>query len=140
MNLLPARPDQADVLARLDYSLAFSAHWSSENWQTELAQPMARIWVAWEGEKIVGFIALRGAAGQWELLNMGVAAAYQHRGIATSLLGHALETLSGQITLEVSTANVAAQALYRKVGFVKLGVRKRFYQDGTDALIMGNIE
>lgn len=140
MNIIPATVAQAEILAALDNSVPFSAHWNVQNWQDELAQPAARIWCAQEGGQITGFIALRGAAGQWEMLNVAVAPAQQRQGIGTALLRHALTALgNAQITLEVSTANLAAQALYRKMGFVVLGVRPKFYQDGTDALIMGNV-
>ena len=141
MNITPATAPQAAVLAALDNSVAFSAHWSVANWQAELAQPAARIWCAQDGGQLVGFIALRGVAGQWELLNVAVAADHQRQGIATALMQHALAALHNEpITLEVSTANQAAQTLYQKAGFVVLGVRKQFYQDGSDALIMGNVQ
>ena len=40
-------------------------------------------------------------------------------------------------TLEVRKSNVVAQNLYVSLGFIKLGVRKRYYEDnGEDALIM----
>lgn len=140
MNILPATAAQAEILATLDNCVAFSAHWSVQNWQAELAQPAARIWCAQQDGQLVGFIAVRGAAGQWEILNLAVAPAQQRQGIATALLRHALDTLgTAHITLEVSTANPAAQALYRKMGFVVLGVRPKFYPDGSDALIMGNV-
>lgn len=140
MNITLATAAEAEILAALDNSVPFSAHWSVENWQSELAQPAARIWCAQEGGQVVGFIALRGVAGQWELLNVAVAADHQRQGIATALLRHALAFIAtAHITLEVSTANQAAQALYQKAGFVVLGVRKQFYKDATDALIMGNV-
>ncbi len=140
MNIFPATSAQAEILAALDNSVPFSAHWSVQNWQDELAQPAARIWYAQQDGLLVGFIALRGAADQWELLNLAVAPAQQHQGIATALLRCALNALGAvQITLEVSTANQAAQALYQKAGFVVLGVRKQFYKDGDDALLMGNV-
>lgn len=140
MNILSATAAQAEVLAGLDNCVPFSAHWNVQNWQDELAQPAARIWCAQQDGQLTGFIALRGAAGQWELLNLAVAPAQQRQGIGTALLCHALDALGAvQITLEVSTANQAAQALYQKAGFVVLGVRKQFYKDGTDALIMGNV-
>lgn len=140
MNILSATAAQAEILAALDNCVPFSAHWSVQNWQDELAQPAACIWCAQQGGQLTGFIALRGAAGQWELLNLAVAPAQQRQGVGTALLRHALEVLGTvQITLEVSTTNQAAQALYQKAGFVVLGVRKQFYKDGTDALIMGNV-
>ncbi len=140
MNITVATAAEAGILTALDHCVPFSAHWSLQNWQEELAQPAARIWCAQDGGQLVGFIALRGAAGQWELLNIAVNPNRQRQGIATALMRQALAALGMvQITLEVSTANQAAQALYQKMGFVKLGVRKEFYKDGSDALIMGNV-
>lgn len=41
------------------------------------------------------------------------------------------------ITLEVRAGNHAAQEMYKKLGFVTVGLRKKYYQDnGEDALIM----
>ena len=140
MNILPATVTQAELLATLDNCVAFSAHWNVQNWRDELAQPAACILTAQQEGKLVGFVALRGAAGQWELLNIAVAPDHQRQGIATALMRQALAFIgNAQITLEVSTANQAAQALYQKMGFVVLGVRPKFYKDGTDALIMGNV-
>ena len=43
----------------------------------------------------------------------------------------------GYLTLEVRRSNTAAQSLYRKLGFVEVGCRKRYYADtGEDALVM----
>lgn len=41
------------------------------------------------------------------------------------------------VTLEVRVTNTAAQQLYAKLGFVEVGLRKRYYHDnGEDALLM----
>ena len=40
-------------------------------------------------------------------------------------------------TLEVRKSNVTAQNLYKSLGYVSVGVRKRYYEDnGEDALLM----
>ena len=40
------------------------------------------------------------------------------------------------MTLEVRKTNLIAQGLYRKLHFIQLGVRKRYYEDnGEDALL-----
>ena len=140
MIILPATFLQANLLAQLDVSRSFSAHWTLEQWMAELAQPAARIWYAAEGGKVIGFIALRGAAGQYELLNLAIAADQCRQGKGRLLLAHAINELKKggveEITLEVSSANLPAQALYRQAGFVVVGVRKNFYKDGSDGLIM----
>ena len=41
------------------------------------------------------------------------------------------------MTLEVRTSNMPAQAVYRKLGFQNEGIRKNYYEDtGEDAIIM----
>ncbi len=41
------------------------------------------------------------------------------------------------VTLEVRVTNTAAQQLYTKLGFVEVGLRRRYYHDnGEDALLM----
>ena len=138
MNILPATVSQAESLSALDRSVPFSAHWSTEDWKSELAQPMAKIWYAQVDGQVVGFIALRGVIDRYELLNLAVGGNWQRQGIATALLSHAFSALgSVRVSLEVSKNNLPAQLFYRKEGFENLGVRKQFYTDGSDALIMG---
>jgi len=65
------------------------------------------------------------------LLNLTVAPAFRRQGWATLLLS-ALATWSrGQqatsLWLEVRQSNVGALALYERVGFKQVGVRKRYY-------------
>jgi len=39
--------------------------------------------------------------------------------------------------LEVRRSNLVAQSMYKKLGFIELGYRKRYYEDnGEDALLM----
>ena len=140
MNIFPATIEDSEVLSVLDRSRPFSAHWTRLNWQEELAQACSRVWCAEKDGEIVGFIALRGAAGQYEILNVAVAADQSRLGIASALVKYALVCLAkqgtAQITLEVSASNQPAQGLYRKMGFNVVGVRKHFYKDGSDGLIM----
>ena len=41
-----------------------------------------------------------------------------------------------RMTLEVRVSNITAIKLYEKFGFVTLGVRPKYYENGEDALIM----
>jgi ribosomal-protein-alanine N-acetyltransferase len=43
---------------------------------------------------------------------------------------------AGALFLEVAGANAAARALYARMGFRDVGRRRRYYADGTDALVM----
>lgn len=141
MNIRLALPTESIILFNLDNAQTFSAHWSEVDWQSELAHPSARVWCALTNGKIVGFVCVRGAAGQYEITNLAVDPGYTRQGIGRALLAHAVEELHamgvGQVTLEVSSANEPARALYQNDRFVMLGTRKKFYKDGSDALILG---
>jgi ribosomal-protein-alanine N-acetyltransferase len=53
------------------------------------------------------------------------------------MIDKAVEAGAREITLEVRASNHAAQALYRSMGFVVVGVRKHYYYDnGEDAILM----
>jgi ribosomal-protein-alanine N-acetyltransferase len=66
---------------------------------------------------------------------------YRRHGLGGLLMVHLLEEAillgAEEATLEVRVSNVAAQRLYEKLGFVKVGLRKKYYSDNQeDALIM----
>ena len=69
---------------------------------------------------------------------IGVEPAYQGSGIGRRLLDELLAFADGSVVfLEVRTDNAAAIALYESVGFVRMGVRKRYYRvSGADAYTM----
>lgn len=140
MTLQPVPAGHAPLLAALDKSRPFSAHWSVQDWQAELAQAASAVWGAYVDGKLVGFVSMRGAAGMYEITNLAVAAGSCRQGIGRQLVQRALQGLSGHITLEVSVQNVPAIGLYEQAGFTRQGVRKQFYADGSDALIMGIVQ
>jgi ribosomal-protein-alanine N-acetyltransferase len=75
---------------------------------------------------------------EYEIHTIGVDPAYQGKGIGRAMLEKLLVIAEGgAIFLEVRTDNVAAITLYESVGFVTMGVRKRYYRiSGADAYTM----
>lgn len=70
-----------------------------------------------------------------EILNIAVARAFRRKGIATLLLRRALA--SGAVHfLEVRESNTAAQTLYRKLGFVEIGIRPKYYAHPEETAIV----
>ncbi|MXP65485.1 GNAT family N-acetyltransferase [Roseomonas sp. M0104] len=87
-----------------------------------------------------GFILVRAAADEAEVLTLAVLPAARRQGVGRALLDAALGVAEAagarQMFLEVSTANPAARALYAAAGFVEVGRRRRYYPDGSDALVL----
>jgi len=86
-----------------------------------------------------GFVMARAVGDEAEILTLAVTPEARRKGLGRALveaaLAHAGTLGARRIFLEVSTANEAALALYRKVDFHEAGQRKGYY-DGQDALIL----
>ena len=87
-----------------------------------------------------GMLLGRVLADEAEILTLAVGLAVRRCGIATALLHAARGEIAARggktVFLEVSVANLAAQALYRRFGFVEVGRRPRYYADLSDALVL----
>ena len=96
-----------------------------------------------ESGGIRGYAILMLAADDAELLNIGVAAVQQRKGLGRAMLSEMLDVARARqlrrVFLEVRPSNVAATALYRSAGFNEVGVRRDYYrnEDGSeDAVTM----
>ena len=95
------------------------------------------------GRELVGYFVVSVAAGEAHLLNLSIGVAYQRSGHGSALLREAagLARLGGadKLLLEVRPSNQAAQGLYRRFGFRRIGVRRGYYPAHSgreDALVL----
>jgi ribosomal-protein-alanine N-acetyltransferase len=85
-----------------------------------------------------GIVLLRAVADEAEILTIGVTAPRQ--GIGKALMREAITRVLRQgvavIHLEVAANNSAARGLYESLGFVPAGLRKTYYANGEDAILL----
>lgn len=103
---------------------------------------MATIWVMtarsrWGSEQ-TGYLDYRVIGDEIEIDHVEVPLARQRQGVATALFDDLLRKYPGvrRLLLEVSVNNTGALALYEQLGFRRVGCRKKYYQDGSDAILM----
>jgi ribosomal-protein-alanine N-acetyltransferase len=90
-----------------------------------------------------GFVVWRCAAGECEIITIGVHPARRGEGIADALLrlvekevrGRRPEIKDRKIFLEVAENNAAALKLYERNGYRRIAIRPKYY-DGVDAVVM----
>lgn len=133
--------EAADVAGAAGIEAGVADGWSADGIAAALTAPAARCWVARCGGAVAAFAAFTFAAGEANLDALSVAPAFRRQGIAGRLLSIALEELAAQgadcCYLEVRASNTPAQALYRSLGFQRVGLRPRFYKNPTeDAVLM----
>lgn len=96
------------------------------------------------GEYILGFAGFWLMADEVHITNIVVREKYRRQGIGEllliSLINLAMKLGAGLVTLEVRASNTAAQALYSKYGFSKVGVRRGYYTDNHEDGILMSIE
>jgi [ribosomal protein S18]-alanine N-acetyltransferase len=87
-----------------------------------------------------GFVLARVAADQAEILMLAVAPQARRAGLGRRLVAAAMtaaaERGAGAMFLEVSAGNVPAMRVYQRAGFVRGGLRRAYYPDGSDALVL----
>ncbi|MGL4952106.1 MAG: ribosomal protein S18-alanine N-acetyltransferase [Mycoplasma sp.] len=86
---------------------------------------------------IVGYIIDLVAGDDLELIRIAVLKQYQKKGFAyQGLLKWITTSMFSNFFLEVKSDNEIAINLYSKIGFNKIHIRKKYYQDAKDAIIM----
>lgn len=123
------------VLAVME-SVYEQSPWTLEQIVTSLASQDEDYYLAYEGQELVGFLAVQTVLDEMEILQIAVKADFQRMGIA-SLLMAAVMDWDGDIFLEVRESNSAAQDLYTRQHFTKIGKRKDYYRNPVeDAVLM----
>jgi len=91
-------------------------------------------------ELVLGFVGLWLMMGEAHIVTLAVRGSRRRCGLGELLLIRAIDvaTANGQevITLEVRRNNDAAISLYEKYGFTRAGLRRRYYENAEDAVIM----
>lgn len=90
--------------------------------------------------KVIAYIGC--AYDEWDvdILNVCVDKDYRRQKLATKMfeevIKHFKEKKAERVFLEVRKSNVAAINLYESLGFKEIGVRKKYYENTEDALVM----
>lgn len=120
---------------------SFPDPWSAQAFGSLLDSPQGITTAAVDGHALVGYLVGWRVGDEAELANLAVRADRRGRGIGAALLRDFLSRLDAEssptVYLEVRESNAAAQALYRRHGFVAAGRRKGYYaRPAEDAVVM----
>lgn len=119
----------------------FHTPWSYQSFVDEMTtNKCARYIVAEEDGKVLGYAGAWMIFDEGHITNIAVDESVRGKGIGAgvtkALMQYAANLGVQYMTLEVRRSNIIAQNLYKKMGFIELGVRKRYYEDnGEDAYL-----
>ena len=117
--------------------------WTATVFQSELALVRSgrRCYVvARQDASVAGYAGLMLDTDEAHVTNIAVDPHRHRQGIGRILLAHLVGVARSKgftaMTLEVRVTNRAAQELYRGFGFVPAGIRRRYYENTDDAIVM----
>ena len=121
--------------------ICFSDPWSENSVASELKNPLSCWLVAEEDGEVAGYVGSQTVMDESDMMNVAVHPDYRRKGVAEKLVMELVEALKKRdsrcLTLEVRASNEPARALYEKLGFVQVGLRKNYYRNPReDALIL----
>ncbi len=115
---------------------SFSCPWSETMFLTSGQEFI----LAFFDKKIAGYICFSIVLDECHILNVAVHPDLRKKGIAQKMFDFLFEMGSETgikfYYLEVKKTNIPAINFYKKNGFKELGIRKGYYEDGTDAIVM----
>ena len=143
-----AKVDDLDAIMRLERATFVDDAWSGEAMRRELEGPHGYYLLAVDEEaedperRLLGYAGMLAPAGsgQGDIQTIAVAPFTRGIGLGRGLM-HALITQArrrhvAELFLEVRADNPIALTLYESLGFVEIGVRRRYYRGGVDAILM----
>lgn len=129
--------DDLDEVIKIEQE-AFADAWLIELFAMELAHDA---YVAVCDELIVGYICAWRVLDECTITNIACKSELKRKGIACFMFCELFRVMDAAevlyFYLEVRVSNVSARALYHKLGFLDIGVRKSYYHDPVeDAVVM----
>ena len=93
-----------------------------------------------ENKQIVGFAGVQFILDEADITNIVTKKSARNSGIGTKLMEELIQICKQKnvlkITLEVNENNTIALKLYKNMGFVEIGQRKKYYNGKDTAIIM----
>lgn len=118
----------------------FNSGYARKTFEKEIENKIAIYFVAVQQENVLGYVGLWNICGGADIIDVAVRRDYRRQGIAKKLLLAMLDECEKQgifeVNLEVRESNFAARELYKKLGFLENGLRKKYYENTETAILM----
>ena len=132
---LPDLDSISDIL-----TCEFDDFWNYNLFKSELENKNSMYIVAKLNNQIVGFAGIWFSVDDIHITNIVVKKNCRNQKIGSLMFNNLIELCENRtlksITLEVNSNNIPAQKLYQKFGFKNVGIRKKYYNNTEDAIIM----
>lgn len=131
---------KSDIELLLDKELSFGDEWNKDMLLSSFETGRFFVYGYFDKEVLAGYISTSLSVDSADIEDVVVRNDYRRQGIASKLMQYAVKEISDKkiekVFLEVRESNANAIGLYLKNGFNQIAVRKKYYSDGENAIVM----
>jgi len=118
----------------------FDDFWNYNVFKQELINSNSKYLVAKINNDVIGFAGIIPILDEADISNIVVHKNFRNKKIGTLLLEKLLDLAISlnlkNLNLEVRESNLVAITLYKKFGFEECGIRKKYYNNAENAILM----
>ena len=113
----------------------FSSSWDIKAFKSDADE--SKYFVSKIDTEVFGYISYRVVLDEVEIMNVVTREDARNMGIASSLLSYLIRNVdASKFNLEVNENNKVAIKIYKKFGFMEVGERKKYYNNGKENAIL----
>jgi len=132
------QPDDVAQIAQLEKEI-FTDAWSFEQFMSETdGQFFKYPFIVNVDNQLAGYTCIWAFSDEVHINNFAIHPDFRRKGLGLKLISYIFDTFNAykSFFLEVRVSNKAAIGLYKKSGFIEYFIRKKYYSDGEDAVVM----
>ena len=113
--------------------------WSKKQWTNEFKKEGIKIFGLLISNLLIGICVIQVVLDEAQINYFVVHKKFRNRGFGSNLMKYLIEQCEKlnlkKLLLEVSRNNITAERLYKRFDFSTVGIRKKYYKDGSDAVL-----
>ena len=134
-----SKVETKDSISCYELDLKSIKHWNKSQWEKELEKKYITAIGIFLKNLLVGVCVIHKIYDEAEIRYLSIHPSYKRTGLGKKLIYQTLKECKKEnikrIFLEVSQKNQPALSFYDNLGFKTISIRKKYYKDGSDALI-----
>ena len=115
------------------------ALWSKKQWANEFKKEGIKVFGLLFSNFVIGLCVFHVVLDEAQINFFAVNHKYRKKGFGTYLMRYLIKECEklniNKLFLEVSHTNLTAENFYNRFNFSTVGIRRKYYKDGSDALI-----
>ena len=113
--------------------------WSKKQWANEFKKEGNEVFVLLFAKLVVGICVLQVVLDEAQINYFAIRQKFRKKGFGSYLMNYLIKRCKNlninTLLLEVSQSNISAEKFYSSFDFYTVGIRKRYYKDGSNALV-----